>query len=475
MIPVKGFEGKRVAIFGLGRSGLSAARALKAGGAEPVLWDDKVASTAAAMKEGFTVEDLKKADWHDFDALMLSPGVPLTHPEPHWTVRLAKAANVQVLGDIELFARTLARIPAHKRPKVIAITGTNGKSTTTALIGHILKVAGKDVHVGGNIGIGVLDLEEMHAGAIYVIETSSYQLDLCLTFKPDVAVLMNFSPDHLDRHGGMEGYILAKKRIFMNQDKGQTAVIGADDDYSAALISEMRVNYPVKLIPISSRRTLGQGVYAINGMLYDGTTVRARQIVDLKTIRTLTGRHNWQNAAAAYSACKALGVESDAIVAGMRSFPGLAHRMQEIGRIGRVRFINDSKATNADAARQAMSSYDSFFWIAGGRAKAGGIEELRDLYPRIKHAFLIGESAELFEKTIGAAAPCTQSRLLFTAVAQAYAQAEKSAKEEIVLFSPACASFDQFTDFEARGDAFKDAVLEISKSVAVAGVQDIRA
>ncbi|ESQ93291.1 UDP-N-acetylmuramoyl-L-alanyl-D-glutamate synthetase [Asticcacaulis sp. AC460] len=475
MIPVKGFEGKRVAIFGLGRSGLSAARALKAGGAEPVLWDDKVASTAAAMKEGFTVEDLKKADWAEFDALMLSPGVPLTHPEPHWTVKAAKAAGVQVLGDIELFARTLARFPARNRPKTVAITGTNGKSTTTALIGHILKSAGKNVHVGGNIGIGVLDLEEMQPGAVYVIETSSYQLDLSLTFKPDVSILMNLSPDHLDRHGGMDGYIAAKKRIFMNQDKGQTAVIGADDDYTADLISQMRVSHPVKLVAISSRRVVGDGVYALNGELYDATGERARHIIDLKSVRTLTGRHNWQNGAAAFAACKALGLTNEQIAAGMRSFPGLAHRMQEIGRIGKVRFINDSKATNADAARQAMSSFDKFYWIAGGKAKAGGIDELRDLYPRIKHAFLIGEAAELFEKTIGKAAPCTQSRLLFTATAQAYAEAEKSGKEEIVLFSPACASFDQFTDFEARGDAFRDAVNEIAKSVAVAGVQDIGA
>ncbi len=471
MIPVKGFEGKRVAIFGLGRSGLSAARALKAGNAEPVLWDDKPVSTMAAVKEGFTVEDLKKADWSDFDALMLSPGVPLTHPEPHWTVKLARAAGVQVLGDIELFARTLARLPANKRPKTVAITGTNGKSTTTALIGHILAHDGKDVHVGGNIGVGILDLPDMHAGSIYVIETSSYQLDLTQTLCPDVAVLMNISPDHLDRHGGMEGYIAAKKRIFMNQSSRQTAVIGADDDYTSALISEMRVSHPVRLIAISSRRALGQGVYAINGELYDATSVRARRIVDLKTVRTLTGRHNWQNAAAAYSACKALGLDADAIVAGIRSFPGLAHRMQEIGRIGKVRFINDSKATNADAARQAMSSYDSFFWIAGGRAKAGGIEDLTDLFPRIKHAFLIGEAAELFEKTIGKAAVCTQSRHLFTAVAQAYAEAEKSGRDEVVLFSPACASQDQFTDFEARGDAFRDAVQEIAKSTAVAGVK----
>ncbi|MDI7773748.1 UDP-N-acetylmuramoyl-L-alanine--D-glutamate ligase [Asticcacaulis sp. EMRT-3] len=471
MIPVKGFEGKRVAIFGLGRSGLSAARALKAGGAEPVLWDDKPASVMAATKERFTVENLQNSDWSEIDALMLSPGVPLTHPEPHWTVRLAQGAGVPVLGDIELFARTLNALPEHKRPKVVAITGTNGKSTTTALIGHILKAAGKDVHVGGNIGIGVLDLPDMHAGSVYVIETSSYQLDLTQTFRPDVAVLMNFSPDHLDRHGGMAGYIEAKRRIFMNQTAEQVAVIGADDDYTAALISEMRLNHPVKLVPISSRRTLGHGVYALNGVLYDGTGVRARQIIDLKRVRTLTGRHNWQNAAAAYAACKALGLDADAIIAGMFSFPGLDHRMQEIGRIGKVRFINDSKATNADAARQAMSSFERFYWIAGGRAKAGGIEDLRDLFPRVKQAFLIGEAAELFEKTIGGCAPTLQSRHLFTAVAQSYAEAEKSGQEEIVLFSPACASFDQFSDFEARGDAFKTAVEEIARSAAVTGAE----
>ncbi len=468
MIPVKGFKGKRVAIFGLGRSGLSAARALKAGGADPVLWDDKPASMLAATREGFTIENLKNTDWSEIDALMLSPGVPLTHPEPHWTVKLAQAAGVPVLGDIELFARTLATLPAHKQPKTVAITGTNGKSTTTALIGHILKAAGKDVHVGGNIGIGILDLPEMHAGSIYVIETSSYQLDLTLTFKPDVAVLMNLSPDHLDRHGGMDGYIAAKKRIFMNQTEAQTAVIGADDEYTAAVITEMRANSKVKLIPISSRRSLSVGVYALGGILYDATEGRAREMVDLKTIRTLTGRHNWQNAAAAYSACRALGLDSDIILAGMATFPGLAHRMQEIGQIGKVRFINDSKATNADAARQAMSSFERFFWIAGGKAKAGGIESLSDLFPRIKHAFLIGEAAEDFEKTIGTEAPCTQSRLLFTAVAQSYAEAEKSGEEEIVLFSPACASFDQFTDFEARGDAFKAAVDEIATSLATA-------
>jgi UDP-N-acetylmuramoylalanine--D-glutamate ligase len=465
MIPVKGFEGKSVAIFGLGRSGLSAARALKAGGAEPLLWDDNPRNMLSAAKEGFTVENLKVTDWGHISALMLSPGVPLTHPEPHWSVVAAQAAGVPVIGDIELFARTLNAIPESKRPKTVAITGTNGKSTTTALIGHILKSAGKDVHVGGNIGIGILDLPDIHAGAYYVIETSSYQLDLTSSFRPDVAVLLNFSPDHLDRHGGMDGYIKAKKRIFMNQTKAQTAVIGTDDDWSKTLVSEMTAANAVSLVPISARRTLGRGVYALNGMLYDATSERTRAVIDLKGVRTLTGRHNWQNACAAYSGCKALGLTTEQIVKGMQSFPGLDHRMQEIGRIGKVRFVNDSKATNADAARQAMSSYDSFYWIAGGRAKAGGIESLSDLFARVKGVFLIGEAAELFEKTIGGAAPCIQSRLLFTAVAQAYAAAEKSGKEEVVLLSPACASQDQFTDFEARGDAFKEAVSEIGKSI----------
>ncbi|GGZ28729.1 UDP-N-acetylmuramoyl-L-alanine--D-glutamate ligase [Asticcacaulis endophyticus] len=465
MIPVKGFEGKRVAIFGLGRSGLTAARALKAGGAEPLLWDDKPQNMLAATKEGFTIENLKSADWSEIDALMLSPGVPLTHPEPHWSVVAANAANVPVLGDIELFARTINALPERKRPKTIAITGTNGKSTTTALIGHILKAAGKNVHVGGNIGIGVLDLPAIEPGSVYVIETSSYQLDLTHSFKPDVSVLMNFSPDHLDRHGDMDGYIKAKLRIFAGQGASETAVIGADDQWTQGVLTEMNSHPSVKLIPISARRTLGRGVYALNGMIYDATTDRAKAVFDLKTARSLVGRHNWQNACAAYSACKALGLSAEVIAAGLKSFPGLDHRMQEIGRIGKVRFVNDSKATNADAARQAMSSYDQFYWIAGGRAKAGGIESLSDLLPRVKGAFLIGEAAELFEKTIGAAAPCVQSRHLFTAVAQAYAEAEKTGKPEVVLLSPACASFDQFPDFEARGDAFKDAVAEISKSI----------
>ncbi|MFN3230004.1 MAG: UDP-N-acetylmuramoyl-L-alanine--D-glutamate ligase [Asticcacaulis sp.] len=474
MIPVRGFEGKRVAVFGLGRSGLTAARALKAGGAEPLLWDDQAKSLTQAAKEGFTLENLKVSDWSEIDALMLSPGVPLTHPEPHWTVQKAKAAGVPVIGDIELFASSLNRLSEADRPRTVAITGTNGKSTTTALISWILQQAGRDVRMGGNIGIGVLDLADFRRGAVYVIETSSYQLDLTHSFAPDVAVLLNFSPDHLDRHGGMDGYVAAKRRIFAAQRPEQTAVIGADDSWCQAITTDQITLHGdgrgPAVVPVSARRVMGRGIYALQGVIYDSTSERTREVANLAAAQSLRGRHNWQNAVAATAACRALGLSDDAIRDGLLSFPGLAHRMQEVGRIGKVRFVNDSKATNADAARQAMLAYDRFFWIAGGRAKAGGIEELSDLFERVEGAFLIGEAAELFAATLGSRVPVTQSRTLLAATAQAFAAAEafaaKTVQDAVVLLSPACASFDQFPDFEARGEAFAQAVRDIAASEA---------
>ncbi|MDQ3125188.1 MAG: Mur ligase family protein, partial [Pseudomonadota bacterium] len=239
MILVPGFEGRRIAVFGLGRSGLTAARALKAGGALPVLWDDSVSSRMKAESEGFAVEDLTRADWSDFAALVLSPGAPLTHPKPHWTVGKAKAADVEVIGDIELFARAIAALPEGQRPRVVAITGTNGKSTTTALIGWVLKQAGMTVHVGGNIGIGVLALPAPTPGAVYVIEVSSYQLDLTTSFAPDVAILTNVSPDHLERHGGMEGYVAAKARLFQSHGDGKVALVGTDERWGNRLLLDL--------------------------------------------------------------------------------------------------------------------------------------------------------------------------------------------------------------------------------------------
>jgi len=297
LIPVRGFEGKTVAVFGLARTGLAAARALLAGGAEVAVWDERAPGLAAAQAEGLEIVDLSVAEWSRFDALLLSPGVPLTHPEPHWTVRMARRAGVEILGDIELFARTVNLAPAHKRPKIIAITGTNGKSTTTALIGHLCAHAGRDTRVGGNIGVSVLDLPDMHGGAVYVLELSSYQLDLTSSLHPDVAVLLNISPDHLDRHGGMEGYVAAKRRVLMNQGHGDTAVIGVDDPWGQRLCTEVTAANRRTLTPVSASKAIGRGVYALQGVLYDATGDRAVQVADLNRARSLPGRHNWQNSA----------------------------------------------------------------------------------------------------------------------------------------------------------------------------------
>ncbi|MCI3133425.1 UDP-N-acetylmuramoyl-L-alanine--D-glutamate ligase [Phenylobacterium aquaticum] len=462
MIPVRGFEGRTVAVFGLARTGLAAARALIAGGAKVALWDERPEGRAAAEAEGLPLVDLSTADWSDFAALMLSPGVPLTHPKPHWTVDRAKAEGVEILGDIELFARAVNAAPEHKRPKVVAITGTNGKSTTTALIGHICASAGRDTRIGGNIGYGVLGLDDMHGGAVYVLELSSYQLDLTSSLKPDVSVMLNISPDHLDRHGGMEGYVAAKRRILLNQGKGDTAVIGVDDPWGQRICTEITAANRRTIVPISASKAMGRGVYALQGLLYDATGERATEVADLLRARSLPGRHNWQNAAAAYAAVRGLGISPEEAAEGLMSFPGLAHRMETVGQVGRVRFVNDSKATNTDAARQAMSSYPKFYWIAGGQPKTGGIESLADLFPRIEKAYLIGEASEAFAETLKGKAQVVECGDLASATARAYADAAAKGQDAIVLLSPACASFDQFTDFEARGEAFRAAVQGLS-------------
>lgn len=495
MIPVPGFEGRRVAVFGLGRSGLTAARALKAGGAEPVLWDDSVSSRMQAEAEGFQVQDLAQADWSGFAALVLSPGAPLTHPAPHWTVQMAKDAGVRIMGDIELFARALSALPEVERPKVIAVTGTNGKSTTTALIAWVLKQAGRTVHMGGNIGIGVLALPEPAPDAVYVIEVSSYQLDLTSRFAPDVAVLTNISPDHLDRHGGMAGYVAAKRRVFQEQPPGGVAIIGVDDPFSQGIARGLPAFVPVlvsagpresgdPVLPSATRVSQDQratpetdplqhpkhwvpafagmsGVGVFDSHLMDG----AESIADLSAAISLPGRHNAQNAALAYAAVRAVGLTQDEAVRGLMTFPGLAHRMEPVARLGRVAFINDSKATNTDAAKQALASYPRVFWIAGGRAKDGGIADLAPLFPRIAHAYLIGEAAGAFAAEIDDAAPVTISgdmQSAVTAAAKGAAEwAGANAQDAVVLLSPAAASFDQFPDFEARGEAFRAAVLAL--------------
>ncbi|HEV2364650.1 MAG TPA: UDP-N-acetylmuramoyl-L-alanine--D-glutamate ligase [Caulobacteraceae bacterium] len=459
MIPVCAFEGRTVAVFGLARSGLAAAKALKAGGASLACWDDDPNARARANMAGLDLVDLRQADWRGFAALCLSPGVPTRLPSPHWTAEKARTAGVEILGDIELFARAIAAAPAHRRPRVVAVTGTNGKSTTAALFAHVLAEAGRDARLGGNIGVPVLGLEDMHGGAVYVLELSSYQLELTTTLKANVSVILNISPDHLERHGDMAGYVAAKRRILLNQGEGDAAVIGVDDPWCAQICTEITAANRRAIWPISAGKAMGRGVYAIQGLLYDGSEGRVAEVADLNQARSLRGRHNWQNAAAAYAGVRALGLSAREAVDGLMSFPGLAHRMETVGFVGKVRFVNDSKATNVDATRQAMNAWPRFYWIAGGRPKSGGIEPLADLFGGVIKAFLVGEASADFAATLTAQrVPCEEVGAIDKAVAYAFAEARARGEEAVVLFSPACASFDQFADFEERGEAFRAAV-----------------
>ncbi len=462
MIPISEYAGRDVAVFGLGRTGLSTARALAAGGARVHAWDDNEATRERAEAAGISLSDINKRDWQQFAALVLSPGVPYRFPQPHRVVRMAQAVGVPVVGDMELFARAVQALPERGRPKIIGITGTNGKSTTTALIGHILKRAGRDVRIGGNIGTGVLDLASLHASAVYVLELSSYQLDLVKSLHCNVAVFLNLSPDHLDRHGGMDGYIAAKKRIFANQIAGDTAVIGIDDEHSQAVAMSVKRG-PARVFQVSSEFALGRGVSAIDARLFDSLSGKALRVGDLNSAVGLPGQHNHQNAAAAYAACRALGIEPAVIMDAIESFPGLPHRLELVARQGNVRFINDSKATNAESTRQALRAYPRVYWIAGGQAKGDGIAPLEPLFPHVARAYLIGEAEEAFARTLKGKAPVRRCGTLSMAVEAAYNDALASGEPDaVVLLSPACASFDQFRDFEARGEAFRRSVSQLA-------------
>lgn len=463
MIPIAEFKGRDVAVFGLARTGLAAARALTAGGARVHAWDDSDVTRAQAEAAGVPVTDINARDWRSFATLVLSPGVPLTFPEPHRVVTLADAVGVPIVSDIELFARAVNALPAPQRPKLIGVTGTNGKSTTSALIAHILTEAGKDARLGGNIGAAILDLPPLHAGAYYVIELSSYQLDLTANLRLDVAVWLNTTPDHLDRHGDMDSYVAAKRRIFLNQGAADWAVIGVDDVHCARVCTELTRASVQHIAPISSGQALGRGVSALDGKLFDALTARSEIVADLAQAPALAGKHNAQNAAAAYAAAHALGIDTRLIANAMASFPGLPHRLERVATVKGVRFINDSKATNANAAAQALEVYPRVYWIAGGVAKDGGIEELAPLFPRIAKAYLIGQSAGDFSDTLRGKVAVAMTGDLEAAVRQAFIDARASREPDpVVLLSPACASFDQFRSYEDRGDQFKAFVAAIA-------------
>jgi UDP-N-acetylmuramoylalanine--D-glutamate ligase len=459
MIPITNFAGKKVAVFGLGRSGLLSAQSLSEGGAEVVAFDDDEKSVALAQSTGIRIQDLRQLDWSRITALVLAPGVPLTHPTPHWPVTLARKAGVEVIGDIELFYRERAK--SGPECPLVAITGTNGKSTTTALIAHLIKSAGRDAQMGGNIGVPALALEPFRSGRVYVLEVSSYQIDLAPSLHATVGILLNVTEDHLDRHGTIENYAAIKERLPANVEEGGCAVVGVDDSYTRVAADRIeRAGKKVERVSVVT--PLRDGLYAQGPQILHASRGKSEILADLSGIGSLRGAHNAQNAACAIAACVALGVDLPAIRKGLASFPGLAHRMQPIGNKGHVLFVNDSKATNADSAAKALASFPDIFWIAGGLPKTGGITGLAEFFPRIRKAYLIGEAAPEFARTLDGKVPYEINGVLSAAVPAAARDAQASGlKDVVVLLSPACASFDQYPNFEVRGKAFTDLVLAI--------------
>ena len=471
MTPVTSAAGQHFALFGLGGSGLATARALLAGGARVTAWDDGEDARATAVAAGIAVADLRRADWSGFTALVLSPGVPLTHPAPHWSVDLARQAGVEVIGDIDLFCRERAKL-APEAP-FVAVTGTNGKSTTTALVAHLFRTAGWDVQMGGNIGTAVLDLEPPSDERIHVLELSSFQIELAPSLKPSLGILTNITPDHIDRHGTLERYAAIKESLI---ERSEWSLVGVDDHHSRAIhdravqraeATAAAGGSPGPQYAVSVRDGSRGGVHLAGTKIVMAIEAgRARLLGDLAGTQTLRGAHNAQNAcfAAGAADCWELWAnDAQAPVAliqhGLQTFEGLPHRMETMAKRGRVLFVNDSKATNAEAAAQSLRTFADIHWIVGGLAKEGGLSSLWPEFGRVRKAYLIGASTEAFAAEIGDRLPVERCGTLERAVAMAAADAARSeAAEPVVLLAPACASYDQFKNFEARGEAFRTLV-----------------
>lgn len=456
MIPVTGMADRQVAVLGLGRSGLSAARALRAGGAHPVCWDDNPAARATAEAEGFMCRDLTGADAFDEVAsLIVSPGIPHLYPTPNPVVSAALAAGVPVDNDIGLFFRSFAMRAWEKfdsPPRVVAVTGSNGKSTTAALIHHILTEAGRPAQLAGNIGRGVLDIDPPGDGEVVVLELSSYQTDLARALTPDIAVFTNLSPDHLDRHGGPGGYFAAKRRLFAEGGPDR-AVVGVDENEGQFLAGQLAEG-PAddRVIRVSvTRKPGGPGwqVFARKGFIAEYRKGRQAGSIDLRQIAGLPGAHNHQNACAAYAACRALGLAPRVIEQALRSYPGLPHRSQVIAEADGVTYVNDSKATNVDSATKALRAFARIRWICGGLEKEGGLAELNEASGAVAKAYVIGREAANFAMQLEVETEICST--MAEAVARAMAEAEPG---DTVLLAPAAASFDQYDNFEQRGDDF---------------------
>lgn len=461
MIVVRAYDGQRVGVLGLGRSGLAAAAALQAGGADPICWDDSPEGRKAGVNAGFSVRDLtREREWEGVTALIVSPGIPHLYPAPHPAIERAMAAGIPIDNDIGLFFREMTAWEpglddtGDGSPTVICVTGSNGKSTTSALIHHILNQAGREAQLGGNIGVGVLDLEYPASTDTIVLELSSYQTDLARSLAPDIAVFLNLSDDHLDRHAGRGGYFAAKMRLF-EVGAPERAVIGVDEAEGRYLANRLE-GVADKIVRVGGRD--GWTVSMKKAYLTERQNGRQIGSIDLRNAPALRGAHNGQNACAAYAACRFMGLGPKQIEAGLISFAGLPHRLERIAEVDGVTYVNDSKATNADAAERALLSHDNIRWIAGGMPKEGGIAPLLPLLDRVKKTYLIGDAQDDFAAQLGSA----PHRLCGTLDAALKAARADAAPGDVILLAPACASFDQFTSFEARGDAFREIVEAIA-------------
>lgn len=445
MIPVPFLKDRSVAVMGLGRSGSATALALLEAGARVMAWDDSEKARSDAAAKGVPVGDLMRSE---FSLVVWSPGIPHTHPRAHPLAERARALCVPVICDIEVLAR------AKPEARFLGVTGTNGKSTTTSLLAHIEAEAGHETAAGGNLGTPALDLPVLGAEGRYILELSSYQLELVESLRLSAGVLLNITPDHLGRHGGMEGYVAAKRRLFDRLAPDGTAVIGVDDAPCRAIATDL-AGTGVRVVKISVLHRLDRGVSAPEGILLDDAT----PVCDLQDFPRLPGRHNWQNACAAYAMARADGIAAETIIRAFATYPGLAHRQELVGVVNGISWINDSKATNADATEKALACYDAVYWIAGGQAKEGGIAALEPLFGRIRHAFLIGEAAPEFARTLEGKVAYSLCGTLDAAIAAIARMAgADAAGPKVALLSPASASWDQFTSFEHRGDTFRTLV-----------------
>ena len=448
MIIAPYYCGKTVGVFGLARTGVAAVQALMSSGADVWAWDDNPASCKAV---GDAAVDLYKADFTKMDYLVLAPGVPYKYPKPHELVLKALSNGVSIIGDMDIFQQARKEMLHHK---VVAITGTNGKSTTSALIAHILEHADRPVALGGNIGTGVLSLDPIDEGGVYVLEVSSYQIDLMNEFSADIAVLLNITPDHLDRHGDMQGYVKAKGHLFEMQDIAAIAISSFDDEFCLSLMGKVKA----KLLPISIKSKLRYGYSFVDGKVIFSDGQHRFEVDEAMNWPTLKGAHNAQNATAAAAVCLSLGLNIEEIQSGLKSFPGLVHRQEHVVTTEGVLFVNDSKATNVESASKALASFKNIHWIAGGRMKETTLAGLYDQLANVKTAYLIGKDADKFAIELEGKVSYEVCNTMDEAVKRAAINVDAG---DVVLLSPACAAFDQYDNFEVRGEAFRTSVMSL--------------